>query len=124
MYALKALSTLTFLAFTFSNALAQSAAPALSGDQIVDKASPAVVLILAGPGDGRVAAIGSGLIVRSDGVVLTANHVVKGMRELQVRLKNGDIYAQVDRRDLARRCRSLGMGPIFTANTGAHGIPQ
>ncbi len=125
MYALKALSTLTFLAFTFSNALAQSAAPALSGDQIVDKASPAVVLILAGPGDGRVAAIGSGLIVRSDGVVLTANHVVKGMRELQVRLKNGDIYDRVEliaadeRRDIAAlRVPATGLTVPAVANSG------
>jgi hypothetical protein len=81
--------------------------PQLSGDQIIERASPAVVLILAGSGDGRVAAVGSGLIVRSDGIVLTANHVVKGMKEVQIRLKNGEVYDRVEmivadeRRDIA-----------------------
>ncbi len=85
---------------------AQSSTP-LSGDQIIERASPAVVLILAGSGDGKVVAIGSGLIVRSDGTVLTANHVVKGMKEIQIRLKNGEVYDRVElitadeRRDIA-----------------------
>lgn len=70
--------------------------PQLSGDQIIERASPALVLILAGSGDGKVAAIGSGLIVRSDGIVLTANHVVKGMKEVQIRLKNDEVYDRVE----------------------------
>ena len=81
--------------------------PPLSGDQIIERASPAVVLILAGSGDGKVVAMGSGLIVRADGIVLTANHVVKGMKEVQIRLKNGEVYDRVEmitadeRRDIA-----------------------
>ena len=81
--------------------------PPLSGDQIIERASPAVVLILAGSGDGKLTAIGSGLIVRPDGIVLTANHVVKGMKEVQIRLKNGEVYDRVEmvaadeRRDIA-----------------------
>lgn len=87
--------------------LSAQTSPPLSGDQIIERASPAVVLILAGSGDGKVAAIGSGLIVRSDGIVLTANHVVKGMKEVQIRLKNGEVYDRVEmiaadeRRDIA-----------------------
>jgi S1-C subfamily serine protease len=79
----------------------------LSGDQIIERASPAVVLILAGSGDGKVAAIGSGLVVRSEGILLTANHVVKGMKEVQIRLKSGEVYDRVEmiaadeRRDIA-----------------------
>ena len=86
--------------------LAQTSLP-LSGDQIIERASPAVVLILAGSGDGKVTAIGSGLIVRPDGIVLTASHVVKGMKEVQIRLKNGEVYDRVEmvtadeRRDIA-----------------------
>ncbi len=85
---------------------AQAATP-LSGDQVVERTAPSVVLILAGPGGGEVAAIGSGLIVRSDGLLLTANHVVKGMKEVQIRLRNGEVYDRVElvasdeRRDVA-----------------------
>src|SRR5260370_1660571 len=86
-----------FLAFVaLARANAQATAPALSGDQVVDHVSPAVVLILVSTGNGQVSGIGSGLIVRSDGIVLTANHVVKGMREVQVRLKNGEVYDHVE----------------------------
>jgi len=87
--------------------LCAQTSPPLSGDQIIERASPAVVLILAGSGDGKVTAIGSGLIVRRDGIVLTANHVVKGMKEVQIRLKNGEVYDRVEmitadeRRDIA-----------------------
>src|SRR5712664_2067574 len=77
-------------------ALHAQTSPPLSGDQIIERASPAVVLILAGSGDGKVTAIGSGLIVRPDGIVLTASHVVKGMKEVQIRLKNGEVYDRVE----------------------------
>jgi hypothetical protein len=107
MHAAKMLTLISFLATNLYSAIAQTTAPAMSADQIVDRISPAMVLILAGSGDGHVAAVGSGLIVRADGVVLTANHVVKGMQEVQVRLRNGDVYDRVeliasdDRRDVA-----------------------
>lgn len=102
------LRTIAIFSMLVHNALlgAQTSAP-LSGDQIVERASPVVVLILAGSGDGKVAAVGSGLIVRSDGVVLTASHVVKGMKEVQIRLRNGEVYDRVEliasdeRRDIA-----------------------
>jgi trypsin-like peptidase len=91
----------------WSQAVAQGTEPALSGDQVVERVSPSAVSILVGKGDGQLAGVASGVIVRSEGVILTANHVVKGMREVQVRLKNGEIYDQVElissdeRRDIA-----------------------
>ncbi len=106
------------------NAQAPTPAP-LSGDQIVERTSPAVVLILAGRGDGKVAAVGSGLIVRSDGVVLTASHVVKGMKEVQVRLRNGEVYDRVElissdeRRDIAAlRIAATGLPVLTVTNSG------
>src|SRR5689334_15258326 len=91
-----------------SNLMGQGGtSPALSGDQVVERVSPSAVSILVGKGDGQVAGVASGVIIRSDGVILTANHVVKGMREVQVRLKSGEIYDQVElmasdeRRDVA-----------------------
>ena len=97
-----------------------------SGEQIVERVSPSAVLILVGRGDGQTAAIGSGLIVRSDGVILTANHVVKGMREVQVRLKNGEVYDQVEliasdeRRDTAAlRIPAVGL-PVLPIGSSAN----
>jgi Trypsin-like peptidase domain len=114
-----------FLAFSaLSTANAQTTAPAMSGDQVIDHVSPAVVLILVSTGNGQVSGIGSGLIVRPDGIVLTANHVVKGMREVQVRLKNGDVYDHVEliaadeRRDVAAlRLPASGLPVLPAANS-------
>jgi S1-C subfamily serine protease len=113
---------LAFVALTRANA--QATAPALSGDQVVDHVSPAVVLILVSTGNGQVSGIGSGLIVRPDGIVLTANHVVKGMREVQVRLKDGEVYDHVElvatdeRRDVAAlRIPASGLPVLPAANS-------
>lgn len=51
--------------------------------------------------------LGTGVLVRADGTVLTAYHVVKGAAEVQVRLANGDVFDRVEllgvdeRRDIA-----------------------
>ena len=79
----------------------------LSGEKIVEKTMSSVVLVLTGKGDGLLSNLGSGVIVRNDGVILTAYHVVKDATQVQVRLKNGEIYDKVDllgfdeRRDVA-----------------------
>jgi hypothetical protein len=116
-----------FLAFAaLSRANAQATAPVLSGDQVVDRVSPAAVSILVGKGDGQVAGVASGVIIRSDGVILTANHVVKGMREVQVRLKNGEIYDQVEliasdeRRDVAALRISASGLPVLPFGNSAN----
>jgi hypothetical protein len=107
MSSARILAAVAFFIITFSTAIAQTTASALSGDQVVERVSPSAVSILVGKGDGQVAGVASGVIIRSDGVILTANHVVKGMREVQVRLKSGEIYDQVEliasdeRRDVA-----------------------
>ncbi len=110
-----------------SNLMGQGGTPqALSGDQVVDRVSPAAVSILVGKGDGQVAGVASGVIVRSDGVILTANHVVKGMREVQVRLKSGEIYDQVEliasdeRRDVAAlRIPATGLPVLPIGNSAS-----
>lgn len=124
MRSAKMLAAAAFFAITLSSANAQTTVPTLSGDEVVDRVSPAVVLILVSSGDGQVSGIGSGLIVRSDGIVLTANHVVKGMREVQVRLKGGDVYDRVEliaadeRRDIAAlRIPATGLTSLPTANS-------
>ncbi|MFQ5696297.1 MAG: S1C family serine protease, partial [Terriglobia bacterium] len=82
-------------------------AAGLAGAQIVERVSPSVALVLVGEGQGRLARSGSALVVREDGVLLTAYHLIKGARQVQVRLHNGETYDQVrlvgvdERRDVA-----------------------
>jgi S1-C subfamily serine protease len=108
--------------------LGQSGTQGLSGDQVVERVSPSAVSILVGKGDGQVAGVASGVIVRSDGVILTANHVVKGMREVQVRLKSGEVYDQVEllgydeRRDVAAlRITAAGL-PVLPLGNSANAL--
>ena len=89
--------------------------PDMTGSRIAELVSPSVVLILTGKG-GQLEGSGSGLIVRADGVVLTAYHLVKNAREVQVRLKNGEVYDKVEligfdeRRDVAAlRLPAIGL---------------
>jgi hypothetical protein len=122
----KIIAAVTLLATALSSATAQTTTLALSGDQVVERVSPAAVSILVGKGDGQVAGVASGVIIRSDGVILTANHVVRGMREVQVRLKSGEIYDQVEllasdeRRDVAAlRIPATGL-PVLPIGTSAN----
>jgi len=120
------LAFVTLLAASTSNLMAQTPNPqTFSGDQVVERVSPSAVSILVGKGDGQFAGVASGVLIRSDGVVLTANHVVKGMREVQVRLKNGEIYDQVEliasdeRRDVAAlRIPATGLPVLSIGNSG------
>jgi len=126
MSSARMLAAAAFFIGTSATAIAQTTAPALSGDQVVERVSPSAVSILVGKGDGQVAGVASGVIVRSDGVILTANHVVKGMREVQVRLKSGEIYDQVEliasdeRRDVAAlRIPAMGL-PVLPIGNSAN----
>src|SRR5260221_6475100 len=121
----KIIAAFTLVAAFLPIANAQTTAPALSGDQVVERVSPSAVSILVGKGDGQVAGVASGVVIRSDGVILTANHVVKGMREVQVRLKSGEIYDQVElmasdeRRDVAALRISAAGLPVLPFGNSA-----
>lgn len=86
---------------------AQGAEAELSGPQIVERVKPSVALILAGDGAGRVLKAASAVVVRSDGILLTAHHGIKHARQVQVRLSSGEVYDQIEvlavdeRRDVA-----------------------
>ena len=69
---------------------------ALAQSEVSYGASSAVATILARDGDGRFEVVGSGVFVRGDGVLLTAYSLVRGARELQVRLANGETYDRVE----------------------------
>ncbi|MGA2606364.1 MAG: serine protease [Terriglobia bacterium] len=79
----------------------------LTGEQLIQRVEPSIVLVLVGDGQGRVTAVGSGIVVGSKGALLVPYHIVKDGREVQVRLKNGDIYDRAEllgfdeRRDVA-----------------------
>ncbi|MCS7082475.1 MAG: DegQ family serine endoprotease [Bacteroidetes bacterium] len=66
-------------------------------------------------GEQRARGLGSGVIMRSDGVVLTNNHVVEGAERLRVRLYDGRVFdAEVVGRDAATdiavlRIRATGL---------------
>ncbi len=101
-------STLTLLGLA-QVALGQARAlpTELSSEEVIARVAPSVAVILTGAGAGRLSGVGSGVIVRSDGVLLTAYHVIKDAREVQVRLKTGETYDNVElvavdeRRDVA-----------------------
>jgi len=99
----------------------QTNIPSRAADSLA-QAEPSMVIILAGDGSGRVQSLSTGLIVRADGVLLAAYHVVKGAQELQVRLHNGEVYDQVEmigfdqRRDVAAlRIAATGLTAFNTA---------
>jgi serine protease Do len=122
---LNLLAIMGFLGVSTSDLMGEPAnSQALSGDQVVERVSASAVSILVGKGDGQVAGVASGVIIRGEGVILTANHVVKGMREVQVRLKSGEIYDQVEliasdeRRDVAAlRIAATGLPVLPTGNS-------
>ena len=86
--------------------------------QVLAGATQSSVLILTGEGAGRLNGIGTGVLVKSDGTILTALHVIKNQAEVQVRLANGDVFDNVqllgtdERRDIAA-LRISGRGLPF-----------
>ncbi len=84
----------------------QNAPPANSPD-VLARITEATAIILAGEGAGRLSSISTGVVVRPDGVVLTAYHALKNAREVQVRLRSGETFDRAvllgvdERRDVA-----------------------
>jgi S1-C subfamily serine protease len=90
MRVLSAFITLLFLLLltTSPAALAQSEAS--------QRVAPAVATILSRTQGGNFEVVGSGVFVRGDGVLLTTYSLVRGGRELQVQLANGETYDRVE----------------------------
>ncbi|MGD0499389.1 MAG: S1C family serine protease [Bryobacteraceae bacterium] len=69
--------------------------------------SEATAIVLSGEGAGRLTSISTAVVVRSDGILLTSYHALKSAREVQVRLKSGEIFDRAvllgvdERRDVA-----------------------
>ncbi|MGH9803037.1 MAG: S1C family serine protease, partial [Blastocatellia bacterium] len=86
--------------------------------KVVKLVSPSVVLIKAGA-DGNVASQGTGIAIREDGVILTAYHVIKDAKQVQVTMKDGETYDRIEllgvdeRRDVAAiRIQIKGMQAV------------
>ncbi len=88
-----------------TRAVAGQTAP--SPEQLIEAVTPSVATVLTGSGTGALTGVGTAVVVRENGVLLTAYHVVKDAREVQVKLRNGEIYDHVkllgvdERRDIA-----------------------
>ena len=64
--------------------------PSFSG--LARRLEPSVVSVSSSSDAERSAALGSGVIVRSDGIVLTASHVIEGVPEIWVSTIDGHQY--------------------------------
>lgn len=94
-----------------------------ANSELFVQAEQAMVIVLVGDGAGRVLTAEAGVMVGSDGVVLAAYHPLKDGQEVQVRLRSGEVYDQVqlvgfdERRDVAA-LRLPASGLVFLAGTG------
>ena len=77
-------------------------------EKVTSQVEGSVALVLVGgPGAGQLSSVGSAVVVKPDGYLLTAYHLVKLAQQVQVRLHNGEVYDQVEllgtdeRRDVA-----------------------
>lgn len=109
-----------------------SPAAALTSNQIIEKASPSVALVLVGKSSTELGGLGSAIAVRENGILLTAYHVVKDAKALQVRFKNGETFDDVQllgvdrRRDVAAiriTATALPVLPVASASVAKAGDP-
>lgn len=95
MFKTQLLKGLIFSVFAVTLAYATVSAQYVSSPAGFDIASESVVTILLAS-DGDAHAVGSGLVVRADGYVMTPLSLVKGAREIQVRFRNGETYDKAE----------------------------
>ena len=86
---------------------------AATTDSVAESTLNAVVTIQLAA-DGQSNAVGSGLIVRSDGDILVPFSLVRGAREIQVRLRSGETYdkAEIVATDERRNVAILRIGAV------------
>ncbi len=104
--------------FSQSSQNAQNATASLDATKIYEQASPAVVTITVLDETGKKR-LGSGVIVKPDGVIVTNYHVIRGAVSANVHLKNGDIYDEVgiletdERKDIAViKIKAIGLPAV------------
>jgi hypothetical protein len=90
------LGKILFGAFLLAAPCGLRAQSPLDPGTLYKQTSPAVVVIEALGGDGKVVKTGSGLLVTTDGKLLTNYHVIAHSKQATVRLANGDAYDIVE----------------------------
>lgn len=129
-------TTMVLAAFPLPIGSAQTQTPspaaALTSNQIIEKASPSVALVLVGKSSSELGGVGSAIVVRENGVLLTAYHVIKDAKALQIRFKNGETFDDVQllgvdrRRDVAAlriAATALPVLPVASASAAKAGDP-
>lgn len=107
-------------------AQAPSPAPPLTPDQVIERASSSVAIVLAAKSGSDPTAIGSAVVVRDGGVLLTVYHLVKDAQAVQVRFSSGETFDEVQllgvdrRRDVAAiRITATALPVLPVASAGA-----
>ncbi len=101
----------------------------LASDQVFEKAAPCVALVLVGKSPAELDSIGSAMVAREDGILLTAYHVIKDAQAVQVRFKNGEVFDEVQllgvdrRRDIAAIRISASGLPVLPVASAAQAKP-
>ena len=101
------------------------------GRELSRRIGPAVATVLVRDAAGNFQAVGSGVFVRGDGLLLTAYNLVRGAREIQVRMADGETYDRVEvaasdeRRNVAALrvyATSTPYVAVVSTNEGAVGV--
>jgi hypothetical protein len=94
------------------------------GASVNEASLSAVAVVLAGDEEGNVSKLASALVVEPNGVLLVPYHVVRDAKQLQVRLKSGEIFDDVSllnydaRRDVAAiKIQTSGLSTMSPAES-------
>ena len=100
----KLLTTVSLITISLVITCAIASAQNVSTPASIDNA---VAVVLVGDGEGVVVKLAPAVVIKSDGVLLVPYHVLKDAKQVQVRLKTGEIFDDVallgsdERRDVA-----------------------
>ena len=107
---------------TFVFAQQTASVPISAPEDMIERSGSSVVLVIARSAQEQPV-YATGIVGRGDGIILTAYHAVKDAKEAQVRLKNGEIFDQVEliafdaRRDVAAlRIPAVGLPTLPMGN--------
>ena len=116
----KILPILIFTIAIVCNSFAQTFQQIPAGSFAAEAAIDSVVTVFLA-NQGQSAPVGSGLIVRPDGLILTAYHLVKGGREVQIRLRNGETF---DKSEIVAVDERRDVVVLRVNASGLHSIPN
>ncbi len=102
----------------------QQSQPSVDTQSLFARTKAATVIVLGGQGAGRLHSLATGVVISSEGTILTALHAVKGEAEVQIRLPSGDVFDHVqmlgsdERRDVvALKIAASGLSALSMGNS-------